>query len=118
MKASTVPSQVLKNLWREAKGDDDEKKWSPERLTMATLSPITSALPGAAMLAGEGGSISGAQYATQSVKDVFTGKMDMKDVDTILSFFGYFNDTIAGIATLSHAGYDFAQVLDNAFGEE
>ena len=111
-------SQVLKNLWREAKGDDDEKKWSPERLTLATLSPITSAIPGASMLAGEGGSLSGAEYAKQSIKDVFDGKADMKDVDTILSVMGYFNDTAGGIATLSHAGYDFAKVLENAFGDE
>jgi hypothetical protein len=111
-------SQLLKNLWREAKGDDDEKKWSPERLTMAALSPITSAIPGAGMIAGEGGSLSGAQYAKQSIKDVFDGKADMKDVDTVLSVLGYFNDTAGGIATLSHAGYDFAQVLENAFGEE
>lgn len=111
-------SQVLKNLWREAKGDDDEKKWSPERLAMSLLSPITSAIPGAAMIAGEGGSLSGAQYTKQSIKDVFDGKADMKDVDTILSAMGYFNDTAGGIATLSHAGYDFAQLLDNAFGED
>lgn len=70
------------------------------------------------MLAGEGGSLSGAEYAKQSIKDVFDGKADMKDVDTILSVMGYFNDTAGGIATLSHAGYDFAKVLENAFGEE
>jgi hypothetical protein len=111
-------SQLLKNLWREAKGDDDEKKWSPERLAMSLLSPITSAIPGASMLAGEGGSLSGAQYTQQSIKDVFDGKADMKDVDTILSAMGYFNDTAGGIATLSHAGYDFAKLLENAFGED
>jgi hypothetical protein len=111
-------SQLLKNFWREAKGDDDEKKWSPERLAMSLLSPITSAIPGASMLAGEGGSLSGAQYTQQSIKDVFDGKADMKDVDTILSAMGYFNDTAGGIATLSHAGYDFAKLLENAFGED
>jgi hypothetical protein len=70
------------------------------------------------MLAGEGGSLSGAKYAQYAIQDVFDGDADMKDVDTILSVLGYFNDTAAGIATLSHAGYDFAQVLENAFGEE
>jgi len=111
-------SQVLKNLWREAKGDDDEKKWSPERLTLAMLSPITSAIPGASMLAGEGGSLSGAEYTKYAIKDVFDGDADMKDVDTILSAMGYFNDTAGGIATLSHAGYDFAKLLENAFSEK
>lgn len=111
-------SQVLKNLWREAKGDDDEKKWSAARLTQSMFSPITGAIPGLNMLMGEGGQLSGAKYAQYAVEDLFDGDADMKDIDTILSVMGYFNDTAAGIAALSHAGYDFAQVLDNAFGEE
>lgn len=106
-------TQLLKNLWKEAKGDDDEKKWSPERMVMAALAGPLHGLPLASELSGDSGMLSGAIWAWSALKDIVSGEGDMRDVDTLLSTMGYFNDTAAGIASLSHAGLDFAKVLKN-----
>ena len=39
----------------------------------------------------------------------------MRDVDTLLSVAGMFNDTAAGVSSLSHLALDAAKVLENLF---
>lgn len=106
-------TQVLKGLWREAKGDDNEKKWSAERLTLAALTGPLHGVPLASELMGDQGMLSGVAWAWPALKDVASGEADMRDVDTLLSTLGLFNDTAAAVASLSHAGLDAAKVIEN-----
>lgn len=111
-------TQVLKNLWKEAKGDDDEKKWSAERLMIAAIAGPLQGIPGASELSGDPGLISGVKWATPALKHVAEGKGTMRDVEALLNAAGYFNDTAAGVAALSHLGFDFARVLENLAGQK
>jgi hypothetical protein len=112
-------SQVLKNLWREAKGDDDEEKWSPERLLKATALGPLHGIPLASQLSGNSAPLSSLQWTPAAFKRLAEADYDsatdvMRDVDTILSAAGHFNDNAAGIAALSHLGLDFAKLLEHA----
>lgn len=111
-------TQVLKNLWKEAKGDDDEKKWSAERLMIAAIAGPLQGIPGASELSGDPGLISGVKWATPALKHVAEGKGTMRDVEALMNAAGYFNDTAAGVAALSHLGFDFARVLENLAGQK
>ena len=111
-------SQVIKNLWREAKGDDDEKKWSAERLTTATLAGPLHGIPLASEIMGNPGQLSSIAWSKAALEDVFTGDANMQDVETLLSVLGYFNDNLAGISSLSHLGFDFAKIINAATAEE
>lgn len=111
-------SQVLKNLWREAKGDDDEEKWSPQRLAMAAVVQPFQGIPGVSQLMGESGMLTTPRGAAAALDDLMQGKGDMKDVETLMSAAGYFNDTAAGVASLSHLGFDFARLLSNLADED
>jgi len=107
-------TQLLKNLWKEAKGDDDEKKWTPQRLMMDMLSSPLHGIPGIGALLNDGNMLSG----PSRLKNVdFSGDPTdiMRDVDTLLSVAGMFNDTAAGVSSLSHLALDAAKVLENLF---
>lgn len=113
-------TQVLKNLWRDATGDDDEKKWSPERLALAALSSPMKSIPFAGAMMGDGGMLSGFPRAKSAIARF--GDWDdplqmMRDIDTLLSAAGLFNDTAAGIASLSHVGLDAAKLIQNLASE-
>lgn len=110
-----VMSQVLKNLWKEAKGDDDEKMWSAERLGIAALSPITAGIPGMSLLMGDGNMFQSVQWTGNAAEALLKGEGDLRDVNTVLSTLGLFNDTAAGVAALSNAGLDFAKLVENLF---
>jgi hypothetical protein len=118
-------TQVIKNLWREAKGDDDEKMWSVERLVKATVAGPLHGVPGVSELTGDSGLFSGFGWSASAVKKITEKAMEDKldevtarDIENALSAAGYFNDTAAGVSGASHAVFDFAKVLENAFGEE
>jgi hypothetical protein len=111
-------TQILKNLWREAKGDDDEKKWSPERLALSAMAGPLHGVPLASELMGNQGMLSGVAWAWPALKDIASGEGDMRDVDTLLSAAGLFNDTAAGVAALSHVGLDAAKLLTNLASEK
>jgi len=117
-------TQVLKNLWREAKDDDDEKMWSAERLVKATIAGPLHGVPGVSELMGDPGLFSGLAWSMGGVKKIATKAMEddldevtMRDIENALSAAGYFNDTAAGVAGLSHLGFDFAKILQ-ALAEE
>ena len=118
-------TQVIKNLWREAKGDDDEKMWSVERLVKATVAGPLHGVPGVSELTGDSGLFSGFGWSASAVKKITEKAMEDKldevtarDIENALSAAGYFNDTAAGVSGASHAVFDFAKVLENIFGEE
>jgi len=111
-------TQVLKGLWREAKGDDDEKKWSVERLTTATLAGPLHGIPMASEIMGNPGQLSSIAWSKAALEDVLTGDADMQDVQTLLSVSGYFNDNLAGIGALGNLGFDFAKIIKAATEEE
>lgn len=111
-------SQVIKNLWREMKGDDDEEKWSAARLAGQTALGPLHGVPLISELTGNGGMFSGAVWAKPALEDLMTGEADAKDIETLLSAAGYFSDTFAGISALSHAGFDFAKVLENVTNDD
>jgi hypothetical protein len=70
-------------------------------------------VPLASELMGNQGMLSGVAWAWPALKDIASGEGDMRDVDTLLSAAGLFNDTAAGVAALSHAGLDAAKLLNN-----
>lgn len=111
-------SQVLKNLWRDLLGDDDERKWSAERLTKTTLTGPLHGFPLFSSMVDGGNSLSSFKWTPAAIEDLMEGDNEttvdtMRDIDTILSAAGYFNDTAAGVASLSHAGLDFARLLEH-----
>jgi len=111
-------AQILKNLWREAKGDDDEDKWGPERLAVGMLTQPLRGIPLMAELMGESGIFSGLSWSKAAfnrlAEDDYESETDrLRDIDTLISAAGYFNDTAAGIAALSHVGLDLAKLLEN-----
>lgn len=115
--------QVIKNLWRDAKGDDDEKKWSVQRMTLAMLSSPLSSVPGFAAFTDTGGNLfsSGARLVP-ALEDLVTEDQDaiqiMQDVDTVLSVAGLFSDNAAAMSAMTHIAVDAAKVLKNLQDEE
>lgn len=106
---------VLKNLWREMKGDDDEEKWSVSRLAQATFINTLQGIPGMSLLLGENSLLAKGGYAGKSGLQLIEGEGDMKDVENLLWAAGLLNDTAAGVVGLYNAGADFAKVLANMF---
>lgn len=115
-------AQVIKNLWREAKGDDDERKWSSERLAIATAANVIAGFPAASAIFDAGSNLfSGPSRAKGAAENLVHGKDDdtveiMRDVDSILFAMALFNENAAAISALSHAGMDAAKLLNNATG--
>jgi hypothetical protein len=115
-------TQIIKNSWRELGGDDDEKKWSPERLTAAMLTSPLHGVPVIGSLLGDGNMLSGFSRAGASWERITSLDYDdpvqvMRDVDVMLSAAGLFNDNLAGLASASHIGLDLSRLLKNAFGD-
>lgn len=66
---------------------------------------------------GEPGMFSSTAWAQASVVDFMEGDWDLRDVNTLLGTLGLFNDTAAGVAAMSNAGYDFAKIIEAAFSD-
>lgn len=115
-------TQVLKNLWRDMKGDDDEEKWSAARLTRAALTGPLTGIPFASALQDTGGNLlSSFSRGPGAVTDLLEGDQSpvemMQDVDTLLSAMGLFSDNAAAAAVLSHMATDAAKLLEAAAEE-
>lgn len=115
--------QVIKNLWRDAKGDDDEKKWSVQRMTLAMLSSPLSSVPGFAAFTDTGGNLfSSGKRLVPALEDLVTEDQDsvqiMQDVDTVLSVAGLFSDNAAAMSAMTHIAVDAAKALKNLQDEE
>ena len=115
-------TQVLKNLWREMKGDDDEEKWSAKRLTLAAVTGPLNGIPGFSAITGDGGTLlaKGAR-SLRAVEDLASDDQDaaqtLQSVNTILSAMGLFSDNAAALTVLTNAAADAAKVLRNLSGE-
>ncbi|CAB4163446.1 hypothetical protein UFOVP813_22 [uncultured Caudovirales phage] len=114
---------VLKNLLKEAGGDDREQKWSAAHLLGQTLASPFHGIPLVDELSGNGGMLSGLIYSPAAIERLMNGDEDsvkiMKDVDTILSAAAILPipgaDNLAGLAAMSHVLTDAAKMLGNAF---
>jgi hypothetical protein len=111
-------TQVLKNLWREMKGDDDERKWSIERLALAALTGPLNGIPGFSAVMGDGGSLlAKGKQGIHAVEDLLTKDQSatetLKDFDTVLSAMGLFSDNAAALSVLTHTATDAAKLLEN-----
>lgn len=117
-----VFTQVLKNLWREMKGDDDEEKWSAQRLALAAVTGPLNGIPGFSLISGDGGTLFAkggrALKAIESLADDDqTPAQTLQAVNTILSAMGLFSDNAAALAALTNASTDAAKLLENLAGE-
>lgn len=115
-------TQVLKNLWREMKGDDDEEKWSAKRLTLAAVTGPLNGIPGFSLITGDGGTLFAkggrALRALESLAtDDQTPAQTLQAVNTILSAMGLVSDNAAALAALTNAATDAAKLLENVSGE-
>ena len=70
-----------------------------------------------AELMGEPGMFSSVKWADEAASDLLKGEADLRDINTLLGTLGLFNDTAAGIAALSNAGYDVAKIIEAAFAD-
>lgn len=118
-----LATQVLKNLWKDAKGDDDEEKWSAKRLTIATLAGPLSGIPGFDAMMGQDNLFGRASRAGPSLKDLATfdepdAAHAWKDAQSMLWAAGLFSDTAASVSALGNAGEDSAKLLGNLFSKE
>jgi hypothetical protein len=116
-------TQVLKNLWREMKGDDDERKWSIERLVLAALTGPLNGIPGFSAVMGDGGSLlAKGKQGIHAVEDLLTKDQSavdvLKDFDTVLSAMGLFSDNAAALSVLTHTATDAAKLLQNMTDSE
>ena len=115
-------TQVLKNLWREMKGDDDEEKWSAKRLTLAAVTGPLNGIPGFSAITGDGGTLlAKGKRSLRAVEDLVNDDQDaaqtIQSVNTILSAMGLFSDNAAALTVLTNAAADAAKVLRNLSGE-
>jgi hypothetical protein len=115
-------TQVLKNLWREMKGDDDEEKWSAKRLTLAAVTGPLNGIPGFSAITGDGGTLlAKGKRSLRAVEDLVGDDQDaaqtLQSVNTILSVMGLFSDNAAALTVLTNAAADAAKVLRNLSGE-
>jgi hypothetical protein len=115
-------TQILKNLWREMKGDDDEEKWSAKRLTLAAVTGPLNGIPGFSLVTGDGGTLFAkggrALRALESLAtDDQTPAQTLQAVNTILSAMGLVSDNAAALAALTNTATDAAKLLENVSGE-
>lgn len=113
-----LATQVMKNLWREMKGDDDEKKWSAKSLLLSTAAGPLNGLPGFNMLVNDRGSLlSGPTKVPHAIDDLFNNDQDaaeiIQDLDTIVSAMGLFSDNAAALSSMTHVATDAAKLLKN-----
>lgn len=111
-------TQVLKNLWREMKGDDDDEKWSAKRLTLAAVTGPLNGIPGFSLITGDGGTLFAkggrALRAIESLaSDDQTPAQTLQAVNTILSAMGLFSDNAAALAALTNTATDAAKLIQN-----
>jgi hypothetical protein len=102
--------QIIKNLWRDATGDEDEKRWEPGRLALLSLAGPIMGTPGFNSLTESynliSGSLKGAKVAANhQIKEIIAGNYeftvdDMKDVELILQGIAPFSETATAIVAL------------------
>ena len=112
--------QILRNLWRDTKGDDDEEKWSAKRLTTAALLGPLKGIPGGSMESIMAFSPKKLESAYNSLKEGPDSSPEelAKATETVLMFLGMFHDTPAAMASFSHIARDAVEVGTNITSED
>jgi hypothetical protein len=105
-------SAVIRNAWKDMKGDDDEEKWSLGRITAGMIYSIASGVPLVGDMFGESGQFGAVKYAAFSAQDILEGDGDLKDWWNIFQAGGLFSSDIAAIVALANAGVDAAKVIE------
>jgi len=103
---------VIRNAWKDMKGDDDEEKWSLPRISGAMLYGMVSGIPLIGDMFGESGQFSAVKYAAFSAQDIAEGDGDLKDWWNVFQAAGLFSSDIAAIVALANAGVDAAKVIE------
>ena len=116
-------TQILKNLWREMKGDDDEEKWSAKRLAIASVTGPLNGIPGFNALTGDGGTLfSKLKQTGRAVESLLDGEQSAAQVvqgmNTLLSAMGLFSDNAAALSVMGNVATDAAKLLQNVSGEK
>jgi hypothetical protein len=116
-------TQILKNLWREMKGDDDEEKWSAKRLAIASVTGPLNGIPGFNALTGDGGTLfSKLKQTGRAVESLLDGEQSAAQVvqgmNTMLSAMGLFSDNAAALSVMGNVATDAAKLLQNVSGEK
>lgn len=112
--------QILKNLWREAKGDDEEDKWSAWNMGRAVLTaPATGVAGFSAVVEASGGLLSSFGRAVPAIEalwddDEDTSEATMRHVETLLMSASLFSETAAGLASFMHLAVDALKLTNNA----
>ena len=116
-------TQILKNLWRGMKGDDDEEKWSAKRLAIASVTGPLNGIPGFNALTGDGGTLfSKLKQTGRAGESLLEGDQSAAQVvqgmNTLLSAMGLFSDNAAALSVLGNVATDAAKLLQNVSGEK
>ena len=116
-------TQILKNLWREMKGDDDEEKWSAKRLAIASVTGPLNGIPGFNALTGDGGTLfSKLKQTGRAGESLLEGDQSAAQVvqgmNTLLSAIGLFSDNAAALSVMGNVATDAAKLLQNVSGEK
>jgi hypothetical protein len=116
-------TQILKNLWREMKGDDDEEKWSAKRLAIASVTGPLNGIPGFNAFTGDGGTLfSKLKQTGRAVESLLDGEQSAAQVvqgmNTLLSAMGLFSDNAAALSVMGNVATDAAKLLQNVSGEK
>jgi hypothetical protein len=116
-------TQILKNLWREMKGDDDEEKWNAKRLAIASVTGPLNGIPGFNALTGDGGTLfSKLKQTGRAGESLLEGDQSAAQVvqgmNTLLSAMGLFSDNAAALSVMGNVATDAAKLLQNVSGEK
>lgn len=130
---------VIRNAWRDRRDDDDDeifdgRNWDWKQLIAATIAGPLNGIPaigdavelaifkGAGAYAPEGNLFTSLGRSVPAVKDLFGGgfldkpeqtEQLLRDVEAILTAAGLANETLASLASVSHAVKDAANVVDS-----
>lgn len=115
---SGIMPQILKNWWRDMRGDDDERKWTPQRLLLSSLSGIATGIPGVGMFLDEGNIFSGPARSVGAVNRLAKGEwgFDVQtagDVEKILQAVAFLHPDAAAVSSMSHLPTDLIKIIDN-----
>lgn len=114
---------ALKGIFKMAKGDDSDEYWSPARIAKATILGPLQGVPGFTALTDTGNMFSGFGQGLHAVTHLANDEEHdpiamLRDVESILSAAGLFNEDAASLAALSHAGVDGAKLLTHVITGE
>ena len=115
---SGIMPQILKNGWRDLRGDDDERKWTPQRLLLSSLSSMATGIPLVGAFLDEGNIFSGPSRSVGAVNRLMAGEWGFDaqtagDVEKILQAVSFIHPDAAAVSAMSHLPTDLIKIIDN-----